>query len=132
MKYLLTVDYRGGTTDLPMPEWKPEEIKAHLDYHAALHRELAANGEHVDGHMLTDPELAKVVTSDGTVPVATDGPFAGAKEMLAGFQLIDVDSEARAIEIAGRVSQAPGPGGTPLRQPIGVRRVMSTTDAEPL
>jgi hypothetical protein len=31
-----------------MAEWKPEEVKAHLDYYAALHQELVASGELVD------------------------------------------------------------------------------------
>jgi hypothetical protein len=35
-----------------------------------------------------------------------------------------VESEERAIEIAGKVSAVPGPGGVPTRQPIHVRRVM--------
>ena len=56
--------------------------------------------------------------------MVTDGPYAEAKEVLAGYQLVDVESEARAIEIAARVSAAPGPGGVPLRQRIEVRQVM--------
>jgi len=56
--------------------------------------------------------------------VVTDGPYTEVKEVLAGYQLIDVESEARAIEIAARVSAAPGPGGVPLRQRIEVRQLM--------
>ena len=33
-KYLLMVDYQPGVVDKPMDEWKPEEIKAHMDYYA--------------------------------------------------------------------------------------------------
>jgi hypothetical protein len=57
-------------------------------------------------------------------PVVTDGPFPETKEFLAGWQLIDVESQERALEIAARVSQAPGPGGKPLGHPIEVRQVM--------
>jgi hypothetical protein len=46
-------------------------------------------------------------------------------EMLAGFQLVDVESLERAVEIAARISAVPGPGGAPLQQPITVRRAMS-------
>ena len=75
--------------------------------------------------MLTGPDLAKIVTSDGrTAPVVTDGPFQEFKEWIAGFQIVDVESEARAIEIAAQVSAVPGPGGVPLQQPIQVRQVM--------
>jgi hypothetical protein len=56
--------------------------------------------------------------------VVTDGPFAEAKELLAGYWLIDVESEERAIEIAARTSAAPGPGGKPMGKEIQVRPVM--------
>ncbi|HZM79974.1 MAG TPA: YciI family protein [Candidatus Limnocylindrales bacterium] len=125
-KYLLTIDYNGGDVDVPMDEWDPEEITAHMDYYRALNRELTESGELVEVNALTGPELARFVVSDGaTAPVVTDGPFAEFKELLAGYELVDVESEERAIEIAARLSAVPGPGGTPLRQPIGVRRVMS-------
>ena len=41
--------------------------------------------------------------------MVTDGPFQEFKEWLAGYQIVDVESEARAIEIAGRISAVPGP-----------------------
>lgn len=129
-KYLLTVDYNGGAIETPMTDWAPEDIRAHMDYYRALDRELTESGELVDNHALTGPELARVVTSDGTTTVVTDGPFVEFKEMLAGFQLVDVESEARAIEIAAKISQVPGPGGVPQQQPIGVRRLMQACDFE--
>jgi hypothetical protein len=130
-KFLLTVDYQNGAIETPMTEWAPEVIKAHMDYYAVLLRELAESGELVEDNALTGPELAKVVTWDGvTAPVVTDGPFAEFKEMLAGYELVDVESEARAIEIAAKLSCVPGPDGVPLQQPIGVRRVMQAGDFE--
>ena len=47
--------------------------------------------------------------ADGA-PAVTDGPFAEAKEFLAGYWIVDVDSPARAYEIAAAASAAPGPG----------------------
>jgi hypothetical protein len=35
-----------------------------------------------------------------------------------------VENEARALEIAARLSAVPGPDGVPLEQPIQVRQVM--------
>ena len=125
-KYLLIVDYQPGVVKEPMDEWAEADVKAHMDYYRALNAELTASGELIDGNALTGPELAKSVTAGAGAPVVTDGPFAEFKEMLAGYQLIDVESEERAIEIAARVSRVPGPGGVPLEQPIGVRRVMSS------
>jgi hypothetical protein len=56
------------------------------------------------------------------VPV-TDGPFPETKEFLAGFWVIDVDSEARALALAAKASAAPGPHGAPLNMAIEVRQV---------
>ena len=123
-RYLLAVNFEGGVVDTPMEEWKPEEIQAHLDYYRALSQELRESGELVQSEILTGPDLAKIVTSDGTAPMVTDGPFQEFKEWLAGFQIVDVESEERAIEIAARLSAVPGPDGVPTRQPIQVRRVM--------
>jgi hypothetical protein len=130
-RYLLAVTFAGGEGVPPMTEWKPEEVQAHLDYYGALNAELTASGELVGGTILTGPDIAVIVTGDGqTAPVRTDGPFAEVKEWIAGFQIVDVDSEERAVEIAGRVSAVPGPGGVPTRQPIHVRRVMDQGPAD--
>ena len=124
-RYLLAVNFEGGVVDTPMEEWKPEEVQAHLDHYRDLNRELAASGELVQSEVLTGPDVAKVVTSDGKgAPMVTDGPFQEFKEWLAGFQVFDVEDEARAIEIAARLSAVPGPGGMPTQQPIQVRRIM--------
>ena len=128
MKYLLIVNFTPGVDETPMDEWKPEEIKAHLDYYGALGRELEASGELVDSVVLTGPDLGKIVTSDGLgSPVVTDGPFQEFKEWVAGYQIVDVETEARAIEIAGKISAVPGPGGRGTAQPIIVRQIMETS-----
>ncbi|MEZ5220641.1 MAG: YciI family protein [Ilumatobacteraceae bacterium] len=51
----------------------------------------------------------------------TDGPFAETKDLIAGWMIIDVDSEARAIELAGELSSAPGDGGVPIHEWLEVR-----------
>lgn len=132
-RYLLIVDYRPGDVEAPMDQWQPDEIKEHLDYYAALNRELEESGELVGGEALTPPALGREVVSDGKGnTVVTDGPYAETKEILAGYQIVEVESEERALEIAALVSAVPGPGGVPLRQPISVRRVMSQADFEAL
>ncbi len=124
-RYLLITDFQSGSCDTPMSEWKPEEIAAHLNHYETLLQELIDSGELVDSQVLTGPQLAKVVRSDGrTAPVVTDGPFQEFKEWLAGFQVVDVDSEQRAIEIAARISAVPGPDGEATQQPIQVRQIM--------
>jgi hypothetical protein len=123
-RYLLAVTFENGVVNTPMTDWKPEEIDAHLDYYGALHRELVASGELAQSEVLAGPDLAKVVTSDGKSPVVIDGPFQEFKEWLAGYEIVDVESEARALEIAARLSAVPGPDGVALQQPIQVRQVM--------
>jgi hypothetical protein len=130
-KYLLIVDFQPGVADTPMEAWLPEEVEAHLDYYRMLHRDLTASGELVESEVLTGPDLAKVVTFDGiTAPVVTDGPFQESKEWIAGYQIVDVDSEARAIEIAAKISAVPGPGGRSIEQPIQVRRIMDSAPSD--
>jgi len=123
-KFLLLTKYGGGEDMEPMTNWDPKDAKAHLDFLGALNKELTEKGELVGALALTGPDLAKIVTSDGGAPVITDGPFPESKELLAGYQIIDVESEARAIEIAAQLSAAPGPGGVSIQQPIEVRQVM--------
>jgi hypothetical protein len=80
--------------------WVREMIAFMGDFAA----ELAKTGELVTAEGLDFPSAAKVVSlADGQV-VVTDGPFAEAKESLAGFWIVDVADEARAVELAGRVA----------------------------
>jgi hypothetical protein len=130
MKYMLLMNYASGGS--PMSEWAPEDIKASGAHMGAIHEELAASGELVGAEGLTGPEAAKIVTHDGVgAPVVTDGPFPESKEFLAGYWLVDVESEERAIEIAARTSAAPGQGGKPTAREIQVRPVMGASDMEP-
>jgi hypothetical protein len=131
-KFLLLQNYAGGEAcEVPMTNWAPADFKAHIDFQHALNRELTHQGELVDAQGLAGPELAKFVTFDGvSAPVVTDGPFPESKELLAGYRMVDVESEARAIEIAAQASAAPGPGGVPIQQPIEVRQVMGAPSTD--
>jgi hypothetical protein len=130
MKYMLLMNYTPDP-GVPPTEWAPEDLKASGEAMMAIHAELSARGELVGAEGLTGREAAKIVTHDGVgAPVVTDGPFPESKEFLAGYWLIDVESEERAIEIAARTSAAPGPGGKPTAREIQVRTVMSPPDME--
>lgn len=130
MKYMLLMNYAGG--DKAPAEYSSEDRQASGAHMMAIHEELAASGELIGAEGLTGPEAAKIVTHDGVgAPVVTDGPFPEAKEFLAGYWLVDVESEERAIEIAARTSAAPGPGGQPTARAIQVRPVMGGPDREP-
>ncbi|MET0557228.1 MAG: YciI family protein [Solirubrobacterales bacterium] len=130
MKFMLLQAYGSVEADIgPMTEWKPEEVKAHIDFQKDLNAELRERGELIEGQALTAPELAKFVVSDGeSAPVVTDGPFPESKELLAGYRMVDVESLDRALEIAAITSAAPGPDGEPIRQRIEVREVMGAVE----
>jgi hypothetical protein len=126
MKYMLLMSTTQAEDMPPMHEWTPEEMQASGAHMMKIHQELSERGELVGGEALAGPEAAKIVTGDGIgVPVVTDGPFPETKEFLAGYWMVDVESEERAIEIAAKTSAAPGPGGRPTRRPIEVRAVMT-------
>jgi hypothetical protein len=115
-----------ATGDYQIGSWSPDEIKAHMQFMKDLNRDLTAAGEFVAGEGLAAPGEARVVrAAKNGSPVITDGPFPEAKEFLAGFWIVDVESPARAHEIAAKISTAPGPGGQPLNMAIEVRQVMS-------
>jgi hypothetical protein len=78
------------------------------DFEAAM-TELSERGELVGGEALADPASARLYRWQAGQPLVTDGPYAEAKEHLAGFFLIDVESQERAEEVAARFS---GPAET--------------------
>lgn len=124
-RYLILTKYDDTLDAPPMTEWNPGDASALMEFLRALNQELIESGELIDAQALTGPDLVKIVISDGKGSTAvTDGPFAEVKELLAGYQMIDVESADRALEIAARLSAAPGPDGVPLRQKIEVRQVM--------
>jgi hypothetical protein len=74
-------------------------IRKMIAFMGQVDQELRDAGEWVDGQGLVDPSQAKTVRVVDGVPVATDGPFAEAKESLAGWWIVEA-TEERAIEIA--------------------------------
>jgi hypothetical protein len=105
VKYMILIHSNPQFVD----RWKalPEEQRERFGRdHLALVAELADAGELVASEGLADPALAKRVTVAGDQTMISDGPFAEAKEHLAGFLLVDCESEERALAIAARVPDA--------------------------
>jgi len=127
MKYMLMMHApRAGWQDAGIGTWPPADIKAHIQFMHDFNQQLKADGNFVDAQGLDLPSEARVVRAkaDGS-PAVTDGPFAEAKEFLAGFWIIDVESTEQAHAIAARISAAPGKSGAPMSIPIELRQVMS-------
>src|SRR5215203_3847013 len=122
-KYLLLKHYRGApapVNDVPMDQWTPEEISAHMEYMHDFAARLEGTGEFVDGQALPPEGTFVRYDGEGRPPVA-DGPFAETKDLIAGWMVIDVDSYERAIELAGDLSAAPGAGGQPIHEWLELR-----------
>ena len=128
MRYMLMMYYAppSHTPDLELlDKWSPEAQQAHFQFMHDINAELQANGEFVGAEGLAGPDASKTVSWKGEgAPVITDGPFPESKELLAGFWMIDVENEARALEIAAQASTAPGPDGKPIGTEMEVRQVM--------
>jgi hypothetical protein len=82
--------------------WTDEQVAEHFQTMSAFYADLAASGEMVTGFGLADPSHTVTVELRDGRPVASDGPYTEAKEVLAGFGIIDVASHDRALELAAR------------------------------
>jgi hypothetical protein len=128
MKYLIMMTH---SPDDEAREWTGDDVKASWAHMQQLHQEMSEAGELLASVRLAGAEATKIVTSDGSgAPVVTDGIYPESKELLAGFWMVDVESEQRAIEIAARTSASPGLGGAPSRKPLVVRPIMEAPAAD--
>ncbi len=131
-KYLLLKHYRGAPTpdnDVPMDRWTPDEVEAHIRYMNDFAARLEASGEFVDGQALAPEGMWVRSDGEGRPPV-TDGPFAETKDLIAGWMIIDVDGQDRAIELAGELSAAPGAGGRPIHEWLEVRPFLTAPSSD--
>ena len=122
-KYLLLKHYRGApapVNDVPIDQWTPEEVAAHLQYMSDFADRLKDTGEFVDAQALAPEGTFVRYGSDGQPPVVA-GPFAETKDLIAGWMVIDVESYDRALELAAELSAAPGAGGRPIHEWLEVR-----------
>ena len=100
MKYMIMMfGSAAGMMEVKSPEW----IKEMIGFMQQLDVDLTNSGELVFNLGLADGSTAKTVSLENGLPVATDGPYAEAKESLVGYWVLDVENEARVIEIAGQI-----------------------------
>jgi hypothetical protein len=126
-KYLMLKHYRGApapANDVPMERWAPEEVDAHMQFMSDFATRLEPTGEFVDAQALAPQGMWVSYDGAGRQPL-TDGPFAETKDLIAGWMVIDVDSEERAVELAAELSSAPGAGGEPIHEWLELRPFMT-------
>jgi hypothetical protein len=108
----------------------PEDVEAHFAFLKHVGKLLQKNGELVDVQALTPAETWVRYGGPDAAPVTTDGPLPETSDLVAGWYMVDVESQERAFEIAAYISSEPGPGGTPLYEWIDVREVMSEAHSD--
>jgi hypothetical protein len=124
MKYILMMNTPGGGP-YQIGNWPQKDIVAHIEFMKGFSKKLGAAGELVAAEGLSGPDQAKLVRAGKDGKPVTDGVFPEAKEFLAGYWIVDVESPEQAYAIAARASTAPGKGGVPMNMAIEVRQVMS-------
>ncbi len=113
MRYLILIQSNPHSREI----WEgltEEQRTAFGRAHLALTDELLGTGELVASEGLPDPSTATQVRVRGGRTLTSDGPFAEAKEYLAGFYLVDVPDLDRAVQIAAQAPDA-GTGSVEVR-----------------
>lgn len=114
MKYMIMMfGDQAGMLETRSVEW----IREMIGFMHALNDDLIRAGEFVSAEGLADATQAKTVVFEDGAPVPTDGPYAESKEALAGFWIVDVENEARALEMAARVVAF-------IERPVEVRQIL--------
>jgi hypothetical protein len=98
VKYMLLI-YNNPETYESWSDAERTELFAEVD---DLMKELTASGELVGGEALAGASDSRTVRVRDGVVETTDGPYAEAKEQLAGYLTVDCESPERAAEIAAR------------------------------
>ncbi len=70
-----------------------------------------------EGLKPTSPSAARIRRSGGKVTI-TDGPFAEAKELVAGFVLVELPSRDEAVRLTERFLEIAGDANAELREVI--------------
>jgi hypothetical protein len=119
MKYVALVYTNPGAFE-ELSQQERDEFMRDADAYLEEFRE---SGEFLGGSALADPSTGKTVRVRNGVPAVTDGPFAEAKEQLAGYYILDSDSLERAAEIVT---------GDPAARfwAVEVRPIMDSSGAE--
>ncbi|CAL9351643.1 hypothetical protein SUDANB121_00489 [Nocardiopsis dassonvillei] len=117
MKYLLLGYTPADAWDPATADTPSEDALAAFAAYQRLERELLDSGELVATEGLGHPAVSTTVRRSAEGVVATDGPFAELKEVLASFAVIEVSGHERAVEIASRIVEV-------LGEPVEIRPIM--------
>jgi hypothetical protein len=126
MRYMIFVK---ANKDTEAGRFPPEpELSKLFNAMAAYHEELTKAGVLLDGSGLQPSSKGFRVNYSGGKTTIVDGPFAEAKELVAGYTLIQVKSRDEALEWARRF---PNPAGEGKDAQIEVRLLYELDDFAP-
>jgi hypothetical protein len=123
MRFMILVKATKNTEAGVMPE---EQLAADM---AAYHEELAKAGVLLDASGLQPSSKGFRVRYSGGRRTVVDGPFAEAKELVAGYTIIQVKSREEAVEWSRRF---PPPDPNQPECEIEVRQLYELEDFGPL
>lgn len=122
MRFMIIVKATKDSEAGVMPE---EKLIAEM---ATYHEQLAKAGVLLDASGLQASSKGWRIKYDGTRRSVIDGPFAEAKELIAGYTLIQVKSRAEAMEWTRRFPNPAVDGG---EGEIEVRQLFELEDFSP-
>ena len=92
MRYMLMMHAPRGNGDWGVMNWKPEELKAHIEFMNDVQQGpqslRPAGRRRGPRHALRQARIVRATS--GGAPAVTDGPYPEAKEFLAGYWIVDV------------------------------------------
>ncbi|SFS17607.1 Uncharacterized conserved protein [Microbacterium sp. cf046] len=120
MKYLILINSNPAVVDM-FAGMTEDERRAQFQIYWDVENDLEESGELVDSTAIDEATQRAVRRGDDGV-VVTDVPPPTTGSVVTGYYLVDVDDEARAVEIAARFPEAVVDGG------IRVARALTQED----
>jgi hypothetical protein len=120
VKYLLVLHLNPEVMDALSEEEKQAVFSGHEKFMAVVKE----SGEMRGTVALAEPAKSAVVRVRDGAPAVTDGPYLESKEFLAGYYLLECESQDRAYELAAMIPDAGLDG-----MGVEVRPVVYSVDA---
>ena len=120
MRFMMLMIPKGYEKAEPGATPDAKAVAAMMKYNESLQKAgvlIALDGLH-------PPSTGSRVSFSGGKPTVTDGPFPGAKDLVAGFWLIQVKSKQQAIDWASRAPFGEG-------AEVEIRQVFEASDFPP-
>jgi hypothetical protein len=109
MKYIMLI-YQGDALERQAAFPEDEQKQVYADY-----QEINQTPGVTPGLPMSLPQNATTVRVEGGKTLTTDGPFAGMKETVGGWFILEADDIDAAIEVAARVPAARNGGAVEIR-----------------